>query len=179
MAIVIYSKATGRVRRIISNSAGESQTNIELRVRHPDFTGERTLSAANNLSLEEYQNLVTIKSGKIPANDRYVVVAGNGDVVNAIIADPKAGDSIENHSLVAHNTATIGWRRMRNGSFQRSLKEIDYDIATQTRSTTAVFSPKSFRTQTESDSLTIQNKLDAEAALLVLNAERNARVLVR
>ena len=178
MALVIYSTATGRVRRIISNSAGESQTNAELSVNHLAFAGETSLSARNNLSIDQYQAAVTADSGKTPANDRYAVIDNKGDVVNAIIADPLAGDFVFRHDLVAHDTATMGWRRMRDGTFQRPLDDIDHDIQIQQNKRTAKVSIRR-RTQAEADTLTAQNLIEADAALVILNAEFDARTAVR
>ena len=178
MSLVIYSTATGRVRRIIKNSLGESFTNNQLLSNHPIRAGESKLNVRDTLTMKQIEDAVVTASGKIPSNDRYVVIDNNGDVVNIIIADPLTGDSIQNHTLVAHNDAKIGWRQMSDGSFQRSIEEIEYDILVEKIKKTRIVSTKS-RTQAQANAIQAQNLLEATAALILLEEEKISRLTVR
>ena len=95
-----------------------------------------------------------------------------------MLADPLAGDSVENHALVAHNTARIGWRQMRDGTFQRSLAEIDAEITRWEEIKIRVV-VDSRRTQAELDAVMAQNVIDADAQLAILNPERTSRISTR
>lgn len=100
---IIYSIATGRVRRIIAPSSG-----------HPLHAGEAILKATDSQYLAftspgAIQSFVNAATGKVPSGDRYVLVDNGSNVVNAVIADPLSGDTAPaGLTLVAHATATRG-----------------------------------------------------------------------
>jgi hypothetical protein len=105
--IVVYSIATGRVRRIyISNRDDEIK-------RDDSRTGEAFLhvdsaDAKVARGLDGLQGLVNAVTGKVPASDRYVVVQ-DGNIVGAIIADPACGDALPRSLLIQHDTADDTW----------------------------------------------------------------------
>jgi hypothetical protein len=105
--IVVYSVATGRVRRIyLSNRDDEIK-------RDDSRTGEAFLHVDSTdakvaRDLDGLQGLVNAQTGKVPAGDRYVVVQ-DGIVKGAIIADPACGDSLPRSQLIQHETADERW----------------------------------------------------------------------
>lgn len=121
--VVIYSTRTGRVRRIISD---EVRSEAKLEALFPPGVGEASIRAGG-ATLEEIQEAVSDLTGLVPTNDRVAVVDSNGIVVAAIMADHVI-DSSSAGVLVAHAEAQIGWRRMLDGSWQRSLAEIDSEL---------------------------------------------------
>jgi len=180
MALAIYSTATGRLRRVISNSVGETQSDDALLIKHIAGTGESALIVLDNLGIDGFQAAVTVESGKTPANDRYAVIHQNGDVENIIIADPLAGDSVRNKTLVASETARVGWRITRAGEFQRSLIEIDGDIAAAEIRRAVVFSDplKGIDAPYTPEELIAKNNIKnaiEDALLTTLAAEKTAR----
>ena len=102
--IVVYSTATGRVRRwLASNRDGE--------IRKVDVQpGEDVIHVGKQrgLSLPLLQGLVNDVTGKIPTNDRYCVVQGE-KITNVIIADPLCGDAIAGCELIQHDSADSRW----------------------------------------------------------------------
>ena len=68
---------------------------------------------------------------------------------------------------------------MRDGTFQRSLEEIDQDIAIQNYKKNRVVPVTDTRTRIEADVLQAKNILEADAALILLVAEFDARILTR
>lgn len=179
MALAFYSTATGRLRRITRNSPGESFSNDQLEAHNVAAFGETRIRVRDNLDIPGIEAEVARQSGIIPSADLYAVVDSNGDVVNSIIADPLCNDSIPGFTLVQRSKVRIGWRQMRDGTFQRSLAEIDHDILIQNQKRTTALIPTLTRTQAEADALTAQNVIEADAELIVLTAEFDARVAVR
>lgn len=103
---IIYSKATGRIRWYLRSDDDSDHQTINL------LPGEALMELPNELwnnhiALQEHVNKHT---GKVPKDDRYAIVHPNGDVVGAILADPKCGDKIEGHQLISHPEASAGWR---------------------------------------------------------------------
>ena len=175
MALAFYSTATGRLRRIVNNSAGENQSNRALENTHPAFTGETRIRVRDNLGLDGVVAAVLTDSGITPANDRYAVIDSSGAVVNTLLADPLAGDSIPEHTLVASDTARIGWRITRAGQFQRTMAEIDEDIDTELRKRAFALSPTTSITQAEKD----ERIAAANVRLAELDIEQTARIAPR
>ena len=178
MALAFYSTATGRLRRATRNSSGESFSNKHLENNNLAAFGETRIRIRDNLDISGIETEVLKRSGITPANDRYAVVNSNGDVVNIIIADPLCNDSVENHILVENPDARIGWRQMRDGTFQRTLEEIEHDISAQESKRDRIVLTNS-RTQEEADAIEAQNLIEATAALIFLEEEKTARLLSR
>lgn len=181
MAIIIYSATTGRIRRVIKNSNNENQSNSELLLVHPALTGELHINAADELSIEDYQNEVIVISGITPANDRHAVINSNGDVTGIILACLACNDSIENHTLVAHQKAQINWRQLVNGSFQRSLIEINTDIQTQEEILTRISNRTIFEGLTDAEIIAYVLDITTKAndELTILELEKTARIAPR
>jgi hypothetical protein len=109
MFAIIYSKNTGRIRWILkpeNDSENYLLDNINLN------TGEVSLILEDSeyKILPELQELLNKKTGLIQTNDRFVIVDKKGDVKGSIIADLSCGDSIDDHELIPHQTADIGWK---------------------------------------------------------------------
>lgn len=104
MPDIVYSAASGRVRRIIVPSGGPALAGGEalLTVSQATYLGFADLNAV--------QAFVTSSTGKTPANDRYVAVDASNNVLSVHIADPACGDVAPRAgaSLVAHATANPG-----------------------------------------------------------------------
>lgn len=126
--IVKYSLRTGRVRIIIIDDVKEDA----LIARFPTGLGEGVIGVTgDSLDLDSIQAQVNIETGKTPTNDRYCVLDSQSVVQSFILGDTACGDSVESPlSMVPHATANVGWRRMRDDTWQRSLREIDKDLTT-------------------------------------------------
>jgi len=102
--VVVYSAATGRVRRWLASDTDGEIAKVAL------SAGEAFIQVGKKkgLDLPQLQDAVDAITGKTPANDRYVVIKA-GAIVNAIIADPSCGDAIQGSELIAHETADGRW----------------------------------------------------------------------
>jgi hypothetical protein len=100
-ADIVYSIATGRVRRIVTPSSnlathsGEGQLTVST-AQYQLFTGPNDI-----------QTFVNTSTGLTPSGDRYVSVDQSFNVLSAHIADPGCGDVAPQTGLplVAHATA--------------------------------------------------------------------------
>jgi hypothetical protein len=104
-ADIVYSIATGRVRRIVTPSSnlpkhsGEAQLTVST-AQYQAFSGPDAIQA-----------FVNVSTGKTPSGDRYVSVDQSFNVLSAHIADPACGDVAPQAGrlpLVAHATANVG-----------------------------------------------------------------------
>ena len=179
MALAIYSTATGRLRRIIRNSPGESASDLSLEVNHLAFTGETRIRISDGLTIDQTEAAVLVDSGIVPANDRYVLVTVFGNVTGAITADPLTGDSIPNRTLVQHETAREGWRQMLDSTFQRSLSEIDSNITGNQGRIDLINSPAWLTTQVDKGLALGQALADRAQENRVLNARANELAIER
>lgn len=100
---VIYSRATGRVRRIINPSSPIAIHSGELRlvvstIQYQSFKG-----------LSDIQSFVTMATGKTPSDDRYVAIDASYNVLSVHIADPTCGDiALQSRaSLAIHSSANV------------------------------------------------------------------------
>jgi hypothetical protein len=105
--IVVYSIATGRVRRVYISNRDDEIKRSDARPGEA-FIHVDTANAKVARNLEGLQALVNAATGKVPASDRYVLVQ-DGKVIGAIIADPTCGDSLPRVQLIQHDTADEGW----------------------------------------------------------------------
>lgn len=178
MGVIIYSARTGRLRRTITDDV---QTDDELLPIHAPGLGELA-----HLGAPVRQEELSAITGIVPADDRYVAVQTSDGVVKTfLIADPSCGDSVAGCVLVAHAIAQIDWRQALDGSFQRSLLEIDEDLARQNGLLTGPLSSRERyisnpnhargKTDAEIDAALAAERAAATAALVTLNAERAAR----
>jgi hypothetical protein len=104
---VIYSTATGRVRRWLST------------VDYPDaptitavagaLPGEAVLVVPGVADLLALQAAVTVACGITPSADRYVHVDALGNVVGACFADPAIDPPLPGCTMYAHDKADPGW----------------------------------------------------------------------
>lgn len=101
---IVYSTATGRVRRVIVPSANLPRHSGELVSTVPDAQYQ---GFTDSDAIQGFINSVT---GFAPSGDRYVSVDANHNVLGAYIADPAAGDIAPQAgaTLVAHATANPG-----------------------------------------------------------------------
>ena len=182
---VVYSARTGRIRRIIFD---DKLTNTEMLVNFPITNGEAVAQniADPNVSLEELQTILSDLTGIVPSDDRYVLVTQAGDITGAIIADPDTGDSVSRHTLVAHATADIGWRQMRDRSFQRSLAIIVQEIATENQKIAMyggnMWTQRMLRNGMPRSEIKSERRRlidEANAAIVVLEVEHTARQVPR
>ncbi len=104
-AVVIYSLATGRVRRwLVPDEDGH--------LLHGAIKGEGVMHvparySGNILTLQSY---VTTRTGLTPAHDRYVIIdRRTTTIVGALIADPACGDAVPGCDLVQHDMADGSW----------------------------------------------------------------------
>lgn len=183
MAMIIYSSFSGRIRRIIDDPSSEPQ---QLEAMHPCLTNE-LVAHLNMGAIDTLQDQINEITGKTPIKARYAVINADGDVTNVISCEPELGDSVEGHTLVESPVARIGWRQMLDGSFQRSLAEIDGDkeilVAQRAKllARTPVAddgSPKSTRdeyTQSEIDSRVAM----IDAKIVIVDTARAYRELTR
>lgn len=98
--VVIYSKATSRVRRwftapVLPKDCGE-------------HAGEASLVTGDDQDLNALQAQVSAVTGKTPNGDRYAIVDAQNNVVGVMLADPSCGDSIAGCQLIADPAAAIG-----------------------------------------------------------------------
>lgn len=127
--VLVYSKRTGRIRRIIRDS---TKILSEIKILHSMHAGEAATTYVNERlpNADEAQHAVNLVTEKEPMNDRYAVVDDRGIVVNVILADPDSGDFFElPMTMTLSNEAKIGWRQLKDSSFVMSDKELDLIIA--------------------------------------------------
>jgi hypothetical protein len=107
---VIYSKSTGRIRWEFCPDDDSQLNDIRL------LDGEDVLILKNSdrTILPDLQDKINKKTGKVPQDDRYAVVDSLNNVVSVIIADPLCGDSVPSCQLIAHPTASPGWKLKNN-----------------------------------------------------------------
>lgn len=182
---VVYSARTGRIRRIIFD---DKLTNTEMLVNFPIANGEAVAQniVDPNVSLEELQTILSDLTGIVPSDDRYVLVTQAGNITGAIIADPDAGDSVSRHTLVAHATADIGWRQMRDGSFQRPLLIIANEITVKNHKIAMyggnTWTERMLRNGMPRSQINTERRrliAIANAAITTLETERTARIAAR
>lgn len=115
--VIVYSRATGRVRRVIDPEIAVVNA-LALLAQAKAGPGEaaavytkRGLDAQGNSldQLPQWQAAITQLTQLTPANDRYCVIDAQNKILAAIFADPLCGDSIAQCTLVAHPTAGPGW----------------------------------------------------------------------
>lgn len=102
---VIYSRETGRIRSFALAHPNPAS------LPHAKCEGLLVLDVPSGGGLDRLQQMVSAKTGKTPASDRYAVVDNSGAVTAAILADPVGcKDSIAGHDLIAHPRAAPGWK---------------------------------------------------------------------
>lgn len=118
---IVYSVATGRVRRVVDPQVNVPNV-VAFLAQAKAGAGEAVLvytKQGNGLdNLLSWQAAVTAHTGVTPANDRYCVIDANSKIVSAIIADPACGDGYAGHTLVAHANADPSWTYI-SGVFTR------------------------------------------------------------
>jgi hypothetical protein len=183
MAMIIYSSLSGRIRRIINDPTSSPQ---DMEAMHPRRTNEVSAHLPMG-AVDTLQGQINAITGKTPIDSRYAVINADGDVTNVISCEPELGDSVEGHTLVESPVARIGWRQMLDGSFQRSLAEIDRDkailVAQRARSLARTpvaddGSPKSTRDEYTQAEIDIRVAM-IEAKIGIVDAESAARELTR
>jgi len=108
--LIIYSKATGRVRRVIDPNAAVANA-IQFIAQGKAGPNEGTLLYTKQVTndLNAWQAAVTAATSKVPASDRYCIIDANNNIVGAILADPLCGDAVPNCTLVQHDIADQTW----------------------------------------------------------------------
>jgi hypothetical protein len=118
--LIIYSKKTGKIRRIIdadNNSEYKEHENNKhdgegfLYLTHQEYE-------KNFIKLQEFiSKKINLKIPELHET-RHAHVDHNGNVINIIEADLSCGDSGDhlgkNHKIIQHPTAKIGWK-YKNG----------------------------------------------------------------
>lgn len=102
---VIYSRATGRVRRVVSTDNPPPQFLNACGV----LAGEAALQFDGSGDLNTWQAAVTQTTLLVPANDRYCVIDPQNKILSAIIGDILCGDSVLGCRLVPHPSAGPDW----------------------------------------------------------------------
>jgi len=102
--VVVFSKATGRIRSIFVPDDDEQIKNL----KYLDGEDHVILDDKDKLPLPELQELINKQTGIIPKDDRYAVVDAAGEVKAVIIADPLCGDEIKDHELITSTEAEVG-----------------------------------------------------------------------
>ncbi len=128
LQLIVYSAATGRVRRVI-DPEGEALHPSHLKLAPREASLLYTKVGGGNDHLHAWQVAVARHCGKRPKTvhpvteahyaaagltpavvaDRYVVIDAGGKIVGVVAADPACGDSIAGHTLVAHDSADERW----------------------------------------------------------------------
>jgi len=109
---IVYSAATGRVRRVIDPNAAVPNVITFLaqaKARPGEAVMAYTKQGGGADTLAAWQAAVTTLTGKTPTNDRYCVIDANNNIVGVVNADPLCGDAVPNCTLVAHATADQTW----------------------------------------------------------------------
>lgn len=176
MAVVIYS-TVGRIRRIITDGV---LTDEQLLANHSTGLGEAAIKidVSGFTSLGELQLEVSIQTGLVPVDDRYVALDADGVVTNVFIGDVACGDGIEGRRVTTHATAENGWRQNNaETSFERSLSAIDHDIAVWTAKRDRTYGPGFFvdKTVGEANAEIAQNTSEATQKLTEFNSEKSER----
>lgn len=111
--IIVYSKATGRVRRVLDPEGASDD--VELLISCVGVVEGEAALVYNKLGegndhVHSWQHCVTQHCGLTPIDDRYVAVDSSGKVQHILhSADPRCGDKIEGHTLIQHNNADTRW----------------------------------------------------------------------
>jgi hypothetical protein len=108
--IIVYSTATGRVRRVVDPQ--KIVTNVIAFVAQAGAqAGESTLVYNNTGTgnLSAWQAAVNAKTLKTPTGDRYCIIDAGNNIVGVCFADPLCGDAVPGCTLVQHDTAGPGW----------------------------------------------------------------------
>jgi hypothetical protein len=104
---VIYSLATGRVRRWISTDAYPDAGAIMRIAGH--VPGEGVLVVPGVADLHALQAAVNAVTGKVPGGDRHVMVDAHGNVTTVVHADPALDPPHPGHTMHQHEHAGPGW----------------------------------------------------------------------
>lgn len=112
---IIYSKATGRVRRVIVENPPPIDpvayanklklTSGEALITYGLKDEEKQLKD----TAIDWQAIVSAETGSIPTNDRYAIVNQDGEVVGSLHADLACGDAVNDCALVPHDKADDKW----------------------------------------------------------------------
>lgn len=115
--IIVYSAATGRVRRVIDPQvevdveAFQRSVNLSPGEVSVAYTKRGRDAQGNSLdTLPHWQALISAHTGLTPDKDRYCSVDPTVAVVAVHIADPLCGDTSPhpNCALVQHDSAAVG-----------------------------------------------------------------------
>jgi hypothetical protein len=110
--VIVYSVATGRVRRVIDPQG--ALEDVALLVKHANVgPGEAGLvyikQGAGLDQRQSWQAAVTAHTGLTPADDRYCLIDASNRIVSVTLGDPACGDGYAGCTLVAHSAADPGW----------------------------------------------------------------------
>ena len=109
---IVYSVATGRVRRVVDPQANVPNV-IAFLAQAKANAGEAVLvynKQGNGAdTLPAWQAAVNAHTGLTPGNDRYVAVDALNNIVWAGLADPACGDGFPGTTLIANATADPNW----------------------------------------------------------------------
>jgi hypothetical protein len=112
LQIVIYSAATGRVRRVIRpNPLPQDLANYMAKsivAGEAAYIDNQADSPAPPV-LDPLQDRTNAITGKVPAGDRYVLVNAGNQIVGVRTLDPACGDIVPGARLIAHDTADDRW----------------------------------------------------------------------
>lgn len=106
--VVVYSKATGRIRRWIVSDTDEEIKQVALLEGEDFYHVGKDVAKLGTKDLANLQTVVNAETLKTPVNDRYVVIQDT-KILTAIYADPLCGDRIPGCELIAHETADCTW----------------------------------------------------------------------
>lgn len=110
--LIVYSVATGRVRRVVGPQKIVPSV-IQFLAQANLRAGEAAMvyTKTGNDNVNAWQAAVNAKTGKTPSGDRYCVIDAGNNIIGVVIADPACGDGVPNCTLVAHPIAgpNAGW----------------------------------------------------------------------
>ena len=111
--VVVYSIATGRVRRVVDANLDVSNV-LALRAQVSAHAGEGLLiytkQGGGQDTLIAWQSAVSTATGKTPVNDRSCVIdSSTNGVVGVVLADPACGDGYAGDTLVQDAVAGLGY----------------------------------------------------------------------
>lgn len=107
--LIVYSVATGRVRRVVDPQAAVPNV-IQFLAQAKLGPGEAAMvyTKTGTDNVIAWQAAVNAKTGKTPTGDRYCVIDAGNNILGSLIADPACGDSVPGCTLAAHATAGPG-----------------------------------------------------------------------
>lgn len=129
LQLIVYSRRTGRVRRVIDDDRYPIERVVSLyQVHDGEATTIYPKLGENDADLDAWQAFVTEQTGLAPVHDRYVVVDRTTHAIVGVLesADPACGDAVEGCDLVQHDEADASWQ-WDGAAYSRSYTDEELD----------------------------------------------------